>query len=80
MTTSTVPAAGTPDSPLAWDPFDTAYKSEPHAIWRRLRDEAPLYRNDQYDFWALSRFDDVMAAHLDPVGPSARDTGPSSRR
>jgi cytochrome P450 len=66
MTTSTVPESGPPDTPLAWDPYDTAYKSEPHAIWRRLRDQAPLYRNDEYDFWALSRFSDVMAAHLDP--------------
>ncbi len=65
-TSSTVPAAGTPDAPLAWDPYETAYKSDPHAIWRRLRDEAPLYRNDEYDFWALSRFADVMAVHLDP--------------
>ena len=31
-----------------------------------MRDEAPLYRNDQYDFWALSRFADVEAAHRDP--------------
>jgi cytochrome P450 len=31
-----------------------------------MRDEAPVYRNDRYDFWALSRFDDVEAAHMDP--------------
>ncbi len=31
-----------------------------------MRDEAPLYRNDHYDFWALSRFDDVDAASRDP--------------
>ena len=31
-----------------------------------MRDEAPLYRNDRYDFWALSRFADVEAAHRDP--------------
>jgi cytochrome P450 len=30
-----------------------------------MRDEAPLYRNDRYDFWVLSRFDDVEAAHKD---------------
>jgi cytochrome P450 len=63
---SSVATADPAGPPLAWDPFNTAYKSEPHAIWRRLRDEAPLYRNDQYDFWAVSRFADVMAAHLDP--------------
>jgi cytochrome P450 len=66
MTTSMTAPAGTPGAPLAWDPFDTAYKTDPYPIWQRLRDEAPLYRNDQYDFWALSRFADVMAAHLDP--------------
>ncbi len=52
--------------PPYWDPFDEALKEDPHPIWRRLRDEAPLYRNDRYDFWALSRFDDVDAAHRDP--------------
>ena len=52
--------------PLSWDPFEASYKADPHPIWRRLRDEAPLYRNEQYDFWALSRFADVMAASLDP--------------
>jgi cytochrome P450 len=50
-----------------WDPFDTDIDSDPYEIWRRLRDEAPLYRNDRYDFWALSRFADVEAAHRDPV-------------
>jgi cytochrome P450 len=49
-----------------WDPFDPSLKEDPHPIWRRMRDEAPLYRNDRYDFWALSRFDDVDAAHRDP--------------
>jgi cytochrome P450 len=51
---------------LRWDPLDASFKTDPHPIWRRLRDEAPLYRNEQYDFWALSRFQDVMTAHMDP--------------
>jgi cytochrome P450 len=51
---------------LYWDPFDTTIDSHPYEIWRRLRDEAPVYRNERYDFWALSRFADVEAAHLDP--------------
>lgn len=49
-----------------WDPFDEAVKADPHRIWGRLRDECPVYRNDRYDFWALSRFADVDAAHRDP--------------
>ncbi|WP_101947832.1 cytochrome P450 [Mycobacterium sp. 3519A] len=50
---------------LRWDPFDRALHREPYAVWRRLRDEAPVYYNEEYDFYALSRFDDVMTASLD---------------
>ena len=60
---------------LYWDPFDTDLDDEPNAVWRRLRDEQPVYRNDRYDFWALSRFADVEAAHRDPATfSSARGT------
>ena len=50
---------------IYWDPFDTDIDTDPYEVWRRLRDEAPLYRNERYDFWALSRFADVQAAHTD---------------
>jgi cytochrome P450 len=50
---------------LRWDPFDRALHRDPYGVWKRLRDESPVYYNDQYDFYALSRFDDVMAASLD---------------
>lgn len=49
-----------------WDPFDVDIDTSPYEAWRRLRDEAPLYWNERYDFWALSRFDDVNTAHRDP--------------
>lgn len=52
---------------LYWDPIDVAIDDDPYDTWRRLRDEAPVYRNERYDFWALSRFADVEAAHRDPV-------------
>ncbi len=52
---------------LYWDPMDEALDDDPHPIWRRMRDEAPLYWNEQYGFWALSRFADVEAAHRDPA-------------
>ncbi|MCZ7530249.1 MAG: cytochrome P450 [Acidimicrobiia bacterium] len=51
--------------PLRYDPFDYAIDADPHPIWRRMRDEAPLYRNEEHDFWALSRFADVLEASLD---------------
>src|SRR5262245_42500080 len=50
---------------LRWDPFDRALHREPYGAWKRLRDEAPVYYNEEYDFYALSRFDDVMTASLD---------------
>ncbi len=42
-----------------FDPYDTSLVADPYPMFKRLRDEAPLYRNDQYDFFALSRFADV---------------------
>lgn len=52
---------------LVWDPFDVEIDRSPYEIWRRMRDEAPVYRNERFDFWALSRFDDVEMAHRDPI-------------
>ena len=50
---------------LRWDPFDRSLHAEPYSVWERMRDEAPVYYNPEYDFYALSRFDDVMTASLD---------------
>jgi len=50
---------------LYWDPFDIEIDTDPYEVWRRMRDEAPVYRNDRYDFYALTRFADVEAAHHD---------------
>ncbi len=44
---------------LYYDPFDFDIDDNPYPIWRRLRDEAPLYRNEKYNFYALSRYEDV---------------------
>ncbi len=50
---------------LYYDPYDYGIDADPYPIWKRMRDEAPLYRNDRYDFYALSRFADVHDASLD---------------
>ena len=44
---------------LYYDPFDFAIDDDPYPIWKRMRDEAPLYHNEKYNFFALSRYDDV---------------------
>jgi cytochrome P450 len=48
-----------------YDPYDYDVDANAHTVWKRLRDEAPLYWNDKYGFFALSRFDDVLPAMLD---------------
>jgi cytochrome P450 len=48
-----------------YDPYDYGVDAAAHAAWKRLRDEAPLYHNDIYNFFALSRYDDVLHAILD---------------
>ncbi|OBI81218.1 cytochrome P450 [Mycobacterium asiaticum] len=60
MTTST-------DSQVRFDPYDAELIIDPYPMFGRLRDEAPLYYNAQYDFFALSRFADVNKALVDHV-------------
>jgi cytochrome P450 len=51
-----------------YDPYDFEIDSDPYPVWKRLRDERPLYYNEKYDFYALSRFDDVERCSLDWEG------------
>ncbi|GAA4136935.1 cytochrome P450 [Actinomadura keratinilytica] len=53
--------------PPAYSPFDYAVHEDPYPTYARLREEAPLYRNDELGFWALSRHADVAAAFRDHV-------------
>jgi len=50
---------------LAYDPYDYEIDADPFPVWKRMRDEAPVYYNPQYDFFALSRFQDVLDASID---------------
>jgi len=52
-------------SDVYYDPYDVDIHDDPWPVFRRLRDEAPLYFNEVYDFYALSRFDDVEASFKD---------------
>lgn len=66
MTTTTTDA-------LVYDPEDHDTIMNPHALFRRMRDEAPLYHREEQDFWAVSRFDDAKEVLLN------RETFPSYR-
>ena len=50
---------------LYYDPYDYEIDADPYPLWRRMRDEAPLYYNERYDFYAITRFDDVEKALVD---------------
>jgi cytochrome P450 len=48
-----------------FDPYDVELNADPYPMFRRLRDEQPLYYNEQHDFYAVSRFADVNKALVD---------------
>jgi cytochrome P450 len=50
---------------IYYDPFDITIDKDPHPVWRRMRDERPLYHNEKYGFFALTRFDDVERGLVD---------------
>ena len=50
-----------------FDPYDYDFHEDPYPYYKRLRDEAPLYRNDDLNFWALSRHKDVVAGFRNSV-------------
>ncbi|MEV4676094.1 cytochrome P450 [Actinomadura sp. NPDC049382] len=54
-----------PAAQVSYSPFDYAVHEDPYPLYARLREEAPLYRNDEIGFWALSRHADVAAAFRD---------------
>jgi cytochrome P450 len=70
--TSTPTAAPTTAAPLHYSPYDYEIHEDPYPTYARLRAEAPLYRNDDLDFWALSRHDDVLGAFRNPAQLSNR--------
>jgi len=51
---------------LYYDPYDSDIDNNPYPVWKRMRGEAPLYYNEKYNFYALSRYDDVYEARLHP--------------
>jgi cytochrome P450 len=50
---------------LSYDPYTAINDPDPYPLYRRLRDEAPLYYNDEYDFFAVSRFEDCERGLVD---------------
>ncbi|OBH52689.1 cytochrome [Mycobacterium colombiense] len=52
-------------SEIYYDPYDVELNADPYPMFARLREQAPLYYNEQHDFYAVSRFDDVNRGIMD---------------
>ena len=51
---------------VQYNPFSEAVmKADPLPIYKQLRDEAPAYYLEEFDTWALSRFEDIWKASGD---------------
>ena len=52
-------------SDVYYDQYSVEINADPYPVYRRLREEAPVYYNDTHDFFAVSRFEDVEKGLLD---------------
>src|ERR1700742_5073262 len=62
----------TNDTDVYYDPYDVGINADPYPTFARLREEAPIYYNEKYDFWAISRHSDVEQALANWQGFSSR--------
>jgi cytochrome P450 len=50
---------------IDFDPYSMAFATNPYPVYKQLRDQAPVYHHEALNFWALSRYADVVGAHQD---------------
>jgi cytochrome P450 len=50
---------------MEFDPYSNEFFNDPFDVYRHLRDHAPVYHNEKRNFYALSRFQDVLDASVD---------------
>jgi cytochrome P450 len=50
---------------IEFNPYTKTFADDPYPIYKRLRDEAPVYHCVPLNFWAISRYADVLEAHRD---------------
>jgi cytochrome P450 len=62
----TISAENSAVGAVYFDPYDVDLNADPYPMFRRLREEQPLYYNAAHDFYAISRFGDVNKALVDP--------------
>jgi cytochrome P450 len=62
MTEGTNTMTTSQSTDVYYDPYDVEIVANPYPVYTRLREEAPIYYNERYDFWAISRHADVEKA------------------
>ncbi|WP_109527480.1 cytochrome P450 [Nocardia aurea] len=50
---------------IEFDPLSEEFFDDPYPVYRELRDHSPVYFNERYGFYALSRYEDVLRGHRD---------------
>jgi cytochrome P450 len=48
-----------------YNPFAEEVMRDPYPVYERLRAEAPVYHIQEYDAWALAKFEDIWTASMD---------------
>jgi cytochrome P450/ferredoxin-NADP reductase len=73
MSNVSIPAAlrrltmsGSTSLAIEYDPFSQEFQADPFPVYRWMRDKAPVFYSEKWNWWALSRFEDVRAAATDP--------------
>ncbi len=52
-------------SDVYYDPYDVEIYRDPYPVFRRLREEAPIYFNERFDFYAISHYDAIERVLVD---------------
>ena len=50
---------------IDWEPHAEEFRLNPYPLYRQLRDESPIYHNEERGFWAVTRFEDCWSALVD---------------
>jgi cytochrome P450 len=66
-------ASGVTTDVPTYDPYSYRIHTDPYPTYAWMREHAPLYRNEERDFWALSRYADIASALRDPELYSSRN-------
>ena len=53
------------EGPPEFDPFSKEFFNGPYDTYRRMRNKMPVYYSQKWDFYALTRYDDVAPATKD---------------